>query len=78
MVGDLIHVPAVQLEHPEVNIGFDTTPKAAIQARSRVFDEAAKEGDLVAAVHIPFPGLGHLRIVGKTYQWIPLNYTQMR
>jgi glyoxylase-like metal-dependent hydrolase (beta-lactamase superfamily II) len=78
VVGDLIHVPAVQLEHPEVTIGFDTTPKAAIEARSRVFDEAAKEGDLVAAAHISFPGLGHLRITGKTYQWIPVNYTQIR
>ena len=82
VAGDLIHVSAVQFEHPKVTIGFDSTPKAAMESRFHVFDEAAKEGDLVAAAHIPFPGLGHLRVVGKTYaksyQWIPVNYTQPR
>ena len=78
VVGDLIHVPAVQLDNPDVTIGFDTDPKAAVVSRADVFNRAAKEGDLVAAAHIQFPGLGHLRVVGKTYQWIPVNYTQMR
>jgi len=78
VVGDLIHVPAVQLDHPEVTIGFDTTPMQAIESRSRVFDMAAKEGDLIAAAHISFPGMGHLRIVGKSYEWIPVNFTRAR
>ena len=78
VVGDLIHVPAVQLEHPEVTIGFDTDPKAAVLSRTSVFNEAAREGELVAAAHIQFPGLGHLLVKGKTYQWVPVNYTQMR
>jgi len=82
IAGDLIHVGAVQFNHPQVTIGFDTTPEAAMKSRFRVFDEAAKEGDIVAAAHIPFPGLGHLRVVGsgatKSYQWTPLNYTQPR
>ncbi len=78
VVGDLIHVPAVQLNNPDVTIGFDTDPKAAVEARGRVFKEAAADGDLVAAAHIQFPGLGHLRLKGKSYQWIPVNYTQMR
>ena len=76
--GDLIHVPAVQLEHPEVTIAFDTDGKAATQARERLFNQAAETGELVAAAHLPFPGLGHVRATGKTYQWIPVNYTQMR
>ena len=78
IIGDLIHVSAVQLNNPKVTIGFDTTPKIAAQARNDVFKKAAKEGDLVAAAHIQFPGLGHLRLVGNSYQWIPVNYTQMR
>ncbi len=78
VVGDLIHVPAVQLSHPEVTIGFDASAKAATKARKEVFDVAAHDGDLVAAAHIAFPGLGHLHVVGKTYEWIPVNYTQLR
>jgi glyoxylase-like metal-dependent hydrolase (beta-lactamase superfamily II) len=78
IVGDLIHVPAVQLKNPEVTIGFDTTPNAAIGARKNVFDLVAREGDLVAAGHIQFPGLGHLRKAGKSYEWVPTNYTQPR
>jgi glyoxylase-like metal-dependent hydrolase (beta-lactamase superfamily II) len=78
VAGDLIHVPAVQLDHPGVTISFDSNPKAAVESRSQVFRMAAAEGDLIAAAHIQFPGLGHLRFNGKAYQWIPVNYTQMR
>jgi glyoxylase-like metal-dependent hydrolase (beta-lactamase superfamily II) len=78
VIGDLIHVSAVQLDHPEVTIAFDTDGKAAVQSRERLFTEAANNGELVAASHMPFPGIGHLRADGKKYQWIPVNYTQMR
>ncbi len=67
------------MDHPDVTISFDTDPKTAIEARNQVFKEAATEDALVAAAHIQFPGLGHLRLSGtSSYQWIPVNYTQMR
>ncbi|MCH8622407.1 MBL fold metallo-hydrolase [Undibacterium sp. TS12] len=78
LVGDLIHVPAVQLEHPEVTIDFDSDAQAAKATRLKLFSAVAKDGTLIAATHIPFPGVGHLRSNGKTYTWVPLNYTQMR
>jgi len=31
---------------------------------------------MVAPRHLSFPGLGHLRAQGKSYQWIPMNYTR--
>lgn len=77
LIGDLIHVTAVQLDHPEVTIAFDTDQKAAAQARDKVFTEAAKDGVLVGGAHIQFPGLGHLRKQAKGYEWIPINFTQM-
>jgi hypothetical protein len=40
-----------------------------------VFATAGKEGDLVAAAHLSFPGLGHLRRAGKGWRWVPVNYT---
>ncbi len=78
VLGDLIHVSAVQLDKPNVTIVFDSDPKAAAAARGKVFKQAVKEGTLIGAAHIQFPGLGHLRAAGKSYQWVPVNYTQMR
>ncbi|MQA19768.1 MBL fold metallo-hydrolase [Rugamonas rivuli] len=78
VVGDLIHAGAVQFEHPEVTIGFDTDPKTAAYARKQAFTAVAKEGALIGAAHLPFPGLGHLRSAGQAYQWVPANYTQLR
>lgn len=76
-MGDLIHVPAVQLDHPDVTIAFDTDPKAAAASRIKVFNQVARERTLVAGAHLPFPGIGHLRAVGKTYRWVPVDFTRM-
>ncbi|NVM74301.1 glyoxylase-like metal-dependent hydrolase (beta-lactamase superfamily II) [Duganella sp. SG902] len=78
LLGDLIHVGAVQFDHPEVTIGFDSDAKAAAAARAKVFQAVAKDGTLVGASHLSFPGLGHLRGNGKGYQWVPVAYTQLR
>lgn len=77
LIGDLIHVTAVQLDHPEVTIAFDTDQKEAAKARDKVFTEAAQKGVLVGASHIQFPGLGHVKKKGKSFEWIPVNFTQL-
>ncbi len=76
-IGDLIHVGGVQFAHPEVTIEFDTNQKEAAAARDRVFNEAAKDGVLIGAAHIQFPGLGHLQKDKKGFEWVPVNFTQM-
>jgi glyoxylase-like metal-dependent hydrolase (beta-lactamase superfamily II) len=78
LIGDLIHVAAVQMDNPQVTIAFDSDEKAAYASRKKVFDEAAKNGWLVGATHLQFPGVGHLQTQGKGYRWVPVNYTQMR
>ncbi|MFK3738669.1 MBL fold metallo-hydrolase [Massilia sp. TN1-12] len=78
LIGDLIHVSTVQMDNPQVTIGFDSDEKAAYAARKKNFDQAAKEGELVGAGHLQFPGLGHLVVQGKGYRWVPVNYTQVR
>ncbi|WP_322982047.1 MBL fold metallo-hydrolase [Pseudomonas sp. C11] len=72
--GDIVHVHSVQLPHPEVTIAVDVDPKAAVASRTRLFAEAAKERWLVAAAHLPFPGIGHLRKEEKGYSWVPVEY----
>jgi glyoxylase-like metal-dependent hydrolase (beta-lactamase superfamily II) len=78
VTGDLIHVAAVQFDDPTVTIEFDVDGPAARAQRLKVFAQAAKEGDLIAAAHLQFPGMGHLRANGKAFQFVPVNYTQPR
>lgn len=77
LVGDLIHVAAVQMENPAVTIGFDSDNRAAAVSRKKEFDAAASGGYLIAGAHLPFPGIGHLRARGKGYEWLPVNYTRL-
>ena len=75
VVGDLIHVAAVQFADPGVTIAFDSDAKAAALSRTAVFGLAAKDDALVGAAHLQFPGMGHLRAAGKSWQWVPVNYS---
>jgi len=75
--GDLIHVAAVQFPHPEITMAFDTDAHAAAPQRLKAFQEAAKTGAYVGAAHIAFPGLGQVRAEpgGKSFTWVPVNYS---
>jgi glyoxylase-like metal-dependent hydrolase (beta-lactamase superfamily II) len=77
LVGDLIHVAAVQMDNPAVTIGFDSDTRAAAVSRKKEFDAAAAGGYVIAGAHLPFPGMGRLRAKGKGYEWIPVNYTRL-
>ena len=78
--GDLIHVAALQFDHPEVTMKFDIENKAAAKERVKAFTDAAKNGYLVGASHIAFPGLGYLRMTAgsKSFTWVPLNYSSLK
>jgi glyoxylase-like metal-dependent hydrolase (beta-lactamase superfamily II) len=69
--GDLIHVGAVQLPRPEITISFDVDKRGAREQRLSQFRRAARSGQLVAAAHLNFPGIGRLRSDGKAYTWVP-------
>jgi glyoxylase-like metal-dependent hydrolase (beta-lactamase superfamily II) len=74
VLGDLVHVSAVQLPNPTVGIRFDTDSSAAVAQRTQVFADAAAHGYWVAGAHLSFPGIGHLRRAGAGYVWLPVNY----
>jgi glyoxylase-like metal-dependent hydrolase (beta-lactamase superfamily II) len=77
VLGDLVHVGAVQFADPSVSISFDADPKAAAAIRAEVFKHAAKEDDLVAGAHLPFPGVGHVRSIFRGYEWVPVPWTRL-
>lgn len=74
LLGDLIHVAAVQMPHPKVAISFDNDAKAAVAQRLRIFGDSARQSELVGGAHLSFPGLGYLNRQGDGYAWVPLNY----
>lgn len=73
-IGDIIHADAVQFPRPEVTITFDQNPAQAREVRLGAFRQFAKNGTLIAAPHLPFPGIGHLRTDGAGYRWYPVEY----
>jgi glyoxylase-like metal-dependent hydrolase (beta-lactamase superfamily II) len=75
--GDLMHVAAAQFPNPAVTIRFDTDSDLAAAQRKKAFAAAGAENDWVAAAHLPFPGIGHLRAAGSGYLFIPVNYSAL-
>ncbi len=69
--GDIVHVPEVQIPHPEVTIAFDTDPNAAAAMRVRVFDMVATDRIAVAGMHLHYPGFGHLARATTGYALVP-------
>jgi glyoxylase-like metal-dependent hydrolase (beta-lactamase superfamily II) len=74
--GDIIHVPEVQVPRPEVTMVFDTDPHAAAATRKRTFDMVATDRQLVAGMHVHFPGFAHLVKSGDGYLMLPEPWDQ--
>ena len=72
--GDIVHVASIQLRNPKASVEYDTDAAAAQRSRRYAFELAAKKHYLVGAAHIAFPGFGHIRANGTTYDWVPVNY----
>lgn len=74
-IGDIVHSHTLQFDQPSTAIEFDIEPEAAVQTRLEHFAQYAKQGQLIAAPHLPFPGIGHIYSNnGKNYQWIPIHF----
>ncbi len=74
--GDIIHVPEVQIPRPEVTMVFDTDPHAAAATRTRVFDMVTNDRQLIAGMHVHFPGFAHLTRSGDGYIMLPEPWDQ--
>jgi glyoxylase-like metal-dependent hydrolase (beta-lactamase superfamily II) len=76
-IGDLIHAAAVQFPEPGVTISFDVDAKGAAAQRIKTFRDAAAKGYWLAADHVSFPGIGHVREQGSGFRWVPINYSTL-
>lgn len=72
--GDLVHAHAIQFARPGVSIEYDTDRKQAIATRRAIMKAMAKSQSLVAGMHLPFPGIGHVKQDGPDrYRWVPIE-----
>ncbi|HKR36572.1 MAG TPA: MBL fold metallo-hydrolase, partial [Steroidobacteraceae bacterium] len=69
-VGDAVHHFVVSLRKPDWPNGFDGDAATAAASRSALLADAAKSGQLLYAVHFPFPGLGKVQRQGEGYVWV--------
>ena len=72
--GDIVHMAALQLPHPEATVQYDSEQDLARSTRAALLNKLGKDHVMVGAAHIAFPGLGHLRKQGRQYEWLPVNY----
>jgi glyoxylase-like metal-dependent hydrolase (beta-lactamase superfamily II) len=69
MWGDIVHLAAVQIVHPDAALVFDVDPELAKASRHRVFDQVAEQGIMVAGAHLPAPGFGRIVRDGQGFAY---------
>ena len=74
--GDIVHVPEVQVPRPEVTMAFDTDPQAAAATRKRIFDRVATDRQLIAGMHVHFPGFAYVAKHSDGYVMVPEPWDQ--
>lgn len=72
--GDVAHIAALQMAHPDWQFGFDSDPAQGVLTRKKQLDMLATDGLLVAAYHFPWPGVGYVVRDGGVYRWVPAQW----
>ncbi|MDR0476834.1 MAG: MBL fold metallo-hydrolase [Desulfobulbaceae bacterium] len=68
-VGDLLHAEAIQFARPDISLVFDADQSMAAETRRRALKQVASEAIPIAATHLPFPGIGLVRLAGCGYSF---------
>lgn len=73
--GDIIHMAAYQFSNPDISVVFDSDPKEAVETRKRILAQVSKDRTMVAGMHMPFPGFGHVRHEDNSYRFVPAEWS---
>lgn len=74
MVSDMMFHPSIHPVAADIGFLFEQDPEAARTMRARFFPRAAEEKALIAATHMPFPGLGHIVSDGGRLRWLAAEW----
>lgn len=70
--GDIVHVPSIQFEQPELTWEFDGDQEQARASRLRMIALAADNGYSIAGAHLDSPGVGRIIRSGTGFRFEPL------
>jgi glyoxylase-like metal-dependent hydrolase (beta-lactamase superfamily II) len=70
--GDIVHVPSLQFDRPDIAWEFDADQDQARASRLRIMALAADRGDYVAGAHLDSPGVGRVSRAGENFRFDPL------
>ena len=68
VLGD-VSISPIDVEHPELESPFDSDHVLATRTRQSTIPSLAAKNTLIAASHLPAPGLGHYVSKGERYCW---------
>lgn len=74
IVGDMLFHPVVHPNRLDVGVAFEGDAAAAENMRRAFIPKAAEAGTVVAATHMPFPGLGRIVRDGDAFGWEPAEW----
>jgi glyoxylase-like metal-dependent hydrolase (beta-lactamase superfamily II) len=77
LVADMLFHPAAHPAIPGFGIVFEMDKAAADATRTRFFAEAAEQKALIAATHMPFPGVGRIINDGGVPRWLPADWSYL-
>lgn len=69
--GDVVHLSAIQISHPDVTVTYDLDKDLAIRSRRRILDLAANEHLAIAGAHVNAPGFGYVVRNGASFGFEP-------
>jgi glyoxylase-like metal-dependent hydrolase (beta-lactamase superfamily II) len=70
--GDIVHVPSIQFERPEISWEFDGDQEQARASRLRIMGLAADNAYTIAGAHLDSPGVGRITRSGASFRFDPL------
>jgi glyoxylase-like metal-dependent hydrolase (beta-lactamase superfamily II) len=76
MVADMLFHPAIHPTATDIGFVFEQDPAAARAMRTRFFPRAVEEKALLAATHMPFPGLGRIVSDGGKLRWVTAEWAR--
>ncbi len=69
--GDVVHLSAIQISHPDAALTYDLDKDLAVKSRKRILDMAASERLAIAGAHVNAPGFGHVVRKGASFAFEP-------
>lgn len=73
-IGDSVHVEAVQFPNPDITITYDVDQPGAAKQRQTQFAQLANSSAMIAAPHLPYPGIGYINAQNTGFTFIRAEF----